>query len=152
MPKIYVASDHAALTEKLGLVQFLEKIGHAVIDCGPHLNHSCDYPDYARLVAECIKNDPNPLVFGVLLCGTGIGMSIACNMAGVTAARCTSIQDADLARRHNYAKVITVGARQKALHYICEMVEVFLHTKPDPDDRHRRRVAKSINLRIRDMK
>jgi len=138
MMNIYVASDHAAVKEKDNLISSLS--GYKVIDCGPTSDVSCDYPDYAKIVADKIKADNGSL--GILLCGTGIGMSIACNFEGVFSARCCSVEDAKMARQHNHARVICLGARQLNASVIIEIVEQFLETEPSFDNRHIRRLLK----------
>src|SRR6188472_868875 len=105
-----LASDHAGLDLKRVLVTELEKRGFEVQDFGTHTAASCDYPDFAHALARAIED--GSVARGVLVCGTGVGMSIAANRhAGVRAVVCSEPLSARMSRRHNDANVLCLGAR-----------------------------------------
>ncbi len=138
--KVGVGSDHAGFDLKEFLKEQLKKEGYDVIDYGTHIKKSVDYPDYAEKLAVGIQK--KEISMGVLVCGTGIGMSIIANkFAGVRAARCCTVQDAVLAREHNDANVIALGGRLVGSELALEMVKTFLET-PFLKGRHLRRVNK----------
>jgi len=142
--KIGIASDHAGYDLKENVKAVLKDEGYEVKDFGPDLKKSVDYPDYAAIVAKAIQE--KKVDRGVLVCGTGIGMSIAANkFAGIRAARCTTTDDARLAREHNDANIITLGGRFLGRELAGEMVKLFLET-PFLKGRHLRRVAKIKRL------
>lgn len=138
--KIGIGSDHAGFELKEFLKKEIEKDGYEVIDYGTNIKKSVDYPDFASKVAEgIIKKETEK---GILICGTGIGMSIAANkFKGVRAARCCSIYDAILARQHNDANILTLGARLIAKELAWEITKTFLET-PFLKGRHLKRVNK----------
>lgn len=142
--KIYIGSDHAGFELKAILLDFLIKQGREVEDCGTYTEASCDYPDYAFTVGEKVADDPSSL--GILFCGTGIGVSIAANKVhGILAARCANVEDAELARQHNGANIICLGARQVSPELAQEMVEKFLDTEVE-EGRHANRRAKIYKI------
>ena len=144
--RIAIASDHAALEMKAALAAFLRDAGHAVDDLGPHDAASVDYPDYGYKLAEAIAEGRADK--GVALCGSGIGISIAVNRH--PAARCALVSEplsARLAREHNDANVVALGARLIGIEMAKSCVEAFLST-PFGGDRHARRVAKLSNPRF----
>ncbi len=138
--KIGIGSDHAGFELKEFLKKEIEKDGYEVIDYGTNIKKSVDYPDFASKVAEgIIKKETEK---GILICGTGIGMSIAANkFKGVRAARCCTIYDAVLARQHNDANILALGARLIAKELAWEITKTFLET-PFLKGRHLRRVNK----------
>jgi len=112
-----------------------------VVDCGTSGPESVDYPDFAQRVSEAILNGEADL--GVLLCGTGIGVSIAANRnKGIRAATCATEDMARLAREHNNANVLCIGRRILSLPECLRLVDVFLSTPFSEGERHKRRVAK----------
>jgi len=138
--KVGVGSDHAGFDLKEFLKEQLKKEGYDVIDYGTHIKKSVDYPDYAEKVAEGIQKKEVSL--GILVCGTGIGVSIAANkFRGVRAARCCTVQDAVFAREHNDANVLTLGGRLVGNELALEIAKTFLET-PFLKGRHMRRVNK----------
>lgn len=138
--KIGIASDHAGFELKNYLKNELKKEGYEVIDYGPEIKKVVDYPDYAEKVAKAIQN--KEIKFGVLICGTGIGMSIVANkFKGIRAARCCSIYDAVLSRQHNDANIITLGGRLIGKELSFEITKTFLST-PFTKGRHLPRVNK----------
>lgn len=137
---IVIASDHAGFELKETLKQELEALGFAVNDLGTHGGESVDYPDYADALARAVA--AGEARRGVLLCGTGIGASIAANRhAGVRAALCHDAQSASVCRRHNDANVLVLGGRVTAPEIARECLRIFLDT-PFEGGRHARRVAK----------
>lgn len=137
---IAIASDHAALELKTALFAWLEEQGHAVKDLGPHSTDSVDYPDYGYKLAEAVAADH--VDFGVALCGSGIGISIAVNRN--PACRCALVSDnlsARLSREHNDANVIAMGARLIGIETAKDCLAAFLATDFG-GDRHQRRVDK----------
>jgi ribose 5-phosphate isomerase B len=141
--RIAIASDHAAIDLKAALVAWLEEAGHEVSDLGPHDATSVDYPDYGYKLAAAIADGSADK--GVALCGSGIGISIAVNRN--PAARCALVSDnlsARLAREHNDANVIAMGARLVGVETARDCLAAFLATDFG-GDRHARRVAKLSN-------
>ncbi len=137
---IVIASDHAGFELKETLKQELEALGFAVNDLGTHGAESVDYPDYADALARAVA--AGEAGRGVLLCGTGIGASIAANRhAGVRAALCHDAQSASMSRRHNDANVLVLGGRVTTPETARECLRIFLDT-PFEGGRHARRVAK----------
>jgi ribose 5-phosphate isomerase B len=137
---IAIASDHAGFEMKAALAEFLRAQGHAVEDMGPHDTISVDYPDYGYKLAEAIAQ--NRARFGVAVCGSGIGIAIAVNRN--PAARCAHVSEplsAQLARSHNDANVIALGARLIGPDMAKACVSAFLATA-FLGDRHTARVEK----------
>ena len=136
--KIAIGADHAGFKVKDRLAELLRGWGHTVLDAGTDGPDAVDYPDYAEEVAGRVGSGEAD--YGLLVCGSGIGMSIAANkVAGVRAALCTCETMARLSRQHNDANVLCVGARITGLGVIEPMVRVFLET-PFEGGRHQRRV------------
>ncbi len=137
---IFVASDHAARALKAEVVAALTAAGRAVEDLGTHGDASVDYPDFAHRVAAAVAAGRADR--GILICGTGLGMSIAANRhAGVRAALCHDAFTAEMARRHNDANVLCLGARVTGPGVALQAVELFLAT-PFDGGRHQQRVSK----------
>jgi ribose 5-phosphate isomerase B len=144
--QIAIASDHAALEMKAALVAHLRDGGHEVSDLGPHDGASVDYPDYGYRLAEVVASGKAER--GVALCGTGIGISIAVNRN--SACRCARVDEplsAQLARDHNDANVIAMGARMIGLEMAKACLDAFLET-PFGGARHVARVNKLSNPRF----
>ena len=142
--RIALASDHAGVELKAQIRQALDSRGIAVHDFGPTTEESVDYPDYAAPVARSVA--AGDFDRGVLICGSGIGMSIAANkVAGIRAARVNDADDARLAREHNDANVLTLGARIVSAERAIAAVEAFV-TTPFSGGRHQRRVDKITEL------
>lgn len=138
--KIAIASDHAALDLKAMLREFLTGEGHDVNDLGPHSGDSVDYPDYGRTLAAAIADGSAER--GIALCGSGIGISIAVNRnPACRAALVGEPLSASLAREHNDANVIALGARLTGPDMAKACVTAFLST-PFAGGRHQRRVDK----------
>jgi ribose 5-phosphate isomerase B len=138
--RIAIACDHAGVAMKSALRADLEAMGYQVLDLGTNDENSVDYPDQAAALAGSI--DRGEAARGVAICGTGIGMSIALNRHYRTrAALCHDVDTARLAREHNDANVLTLGARATSTDTARECLRVFLDT-PFEGGRHARRVAK----------
>lgn len=138
--KIYLGCDHAAFEEKERLKGFLSDLGHQVEDMGPHSGDRVNYPDFAEKVARKVANSNIDEERGILLCGSGIGVSMVANrFAGVRAALCSSVEDALLSRGHNNANVLCVGARLRDYSLIEEMAKTWLET-PFDGGRHSDRI------------
>ena len=108
--KFYIATDHAGLELKNYTVELLKDKGHEVIDLGPYTKDRVDYPDFAVKVAKAIQEEPD--ADGILICGSGIGMSMTANrFSGIRAALCHDAYTATMARAHNDANVLCYGER-----------------------------------------
>ena len=135
---VFIGSDHAGLTLKAALVAHLTESGHAVIDLGPTEAKSVDYPDFAKAV--CAKVLETPGSAGILVCGTGIGMSMAANrMPGIRAALCLNEYLARMTRLHNDANVLCLGERVIGQGLAASIVDAFMDTAFE-GGRHQRRV------------
>ena len=138
--KIGVGCDHAGLALKRAIAARLQEDGYEVIDVGTLSEESCDYPDFAHDLAARI--DAGVLPRGVLVCGTGVGMSMAANRHdGVRAVVCSEPLSARMARKHNDANVLCLGARVIGVDTAFEIVDAFL-TAEFEGGRHQRRVDK----------
>ncbi len=125
--KISVGADHAGFALKEHLRQFLSNAGHEVADAGTHSTESADYPDYAATVGRAVASGGAER--GILVCGSGVGMSIAANkINGVRAALGVNPEEVALTRRHNAANVLTLGARFMDTAAAEELVRIFLET------------------------
>ena len=141
--RIAIASDHAALALKSALVDYLRAAGHDVIDLGPHDETSVDYPDYGYKLATAIADGSAER--GIALCGSGIGISIAVNRhPAARAALVSEPLSARLAREHNDANVIAMGARLIGIEMAKACIDAFISTDFG-GDRHQRRVDKLSN-------
>ena len=141
--RIAIASDHAALALKSALVEYLLSAGHDVSDLGPHDESSVDYPDYGYKLAAALADGTAER--GVALCGSGIGISIAVNRnPAARAALVSEPLSARLAREHNDANVIAMGARLIGIEMAKACLDAFLTTEFG-GDRHQRRVDKLSN-------
>ena len=138
--QVYIASDHAGYEAKMQVKSILENMGVLVIDLGTdNAKNSVDYPDFAALVANSIKSNDE---FGVLICGSGIGISIAANrFSHIRCALGHNATIARLSREHNDANVLCFGARVVGAEIIKDMVEVFFTTEFS-GGRHQKRVEK----------
>lgn len=136
--KIVIGSDHAAYEMKEKIEALLKEKGFDVLDVGTHSLDSCHYPTYAIDLARIVQKEG---LQGILLCGSGIGVSIVANrFKGVRAALCRSAEEARLSREHNNANVLVLGARISSEEAIREMIEVWLKT-PFAGGRHSERLA-----------
>ena len=139
-----VASDHAGFELKEDLKQFLESEGHNVEDFGCYNTDSCDYPDYAHNLSRALLN--NRCERGLLICGTGLGMSYTANRyKGIRAALCLNAEMAKMSRAHNDANVLVFGARIIDPAVAHETLRVWMET-PFDGGRHLRRIRKIDDL------
>jgi len=136
---LIVGSDHAGLELKRELAGTAAELGYEVVALGTHTNESTDYPDYAHAVAGAVGRGEG---LGLLVCGTGIGMSMAANRhPGIRAAVCSDEFSASMARRHNDANVLCIGARVVGAGLAAEILKAFLSAGFE-GGRHERRVEK----------
>jgi ribose 5-phosphate isomerase B len=142
--KIALGADHAGVELKRKIKQVLEQEGAVVTDEGAFSSESVDYPDFARKVG--VKVASKAADYGILICGTGIGMSIAANkIAGVRAAKADTEEEAHLSRQHNDANVLALGARILAEETALKIVHTWLRTSFE-GGRHQRRVDKVTEI------
>jgi ribose 5-phosphate isomerase B len=140
MDRVVLGSDHAGLGMKAEALRVVEEMGFEVGDMGPFSGEGVDYPDFAAKVAGEVAAGRARL--GILVCGTGIGMSIAANkVKGIRAAHCVIEFDARMARAHNDANVLCIGARVLGPGLAAEVIRAFLE-QPFEGGRHQRRVDK----------
>jgi len=138
--RIAIGCDHAAFDEKLVLIEKISDSNIEIKDFGCHSKDSVDYPDFAHAV--CAEMNNNNFDYGVLICGSGIGISIAANKnKGIRAALCTSDFHAEMSRRHNNANIIALGARVTSIEDMVNMVKIFINTEFECG-RHQNRVEK----------
>ena len=136
---ISIASDHGGYCLKEHIKAYLTAKGINVLDCGCDSQESCDYPIFAKAAAEAVAD--GRCEKGIVICTTGIGISIAANkVAGIRCAHCTDPLSAEMTRRHNDANVLALGAGITGPNLAKRMVEVFLNTEFE-GGRHARRVA-----------
>jgi ribose 5-phosphate isomerase B len=137
--KVAFATDHAAAEVRHSVKKYLQDLGYEVEDFGFCGQGSCDYPDYAIRVAETVADKKTDK--GILICGTGIGMSIAANkVKGIIAAVCWNEDTARLASQHNCANILCLGSRTATASEICSMIKAFLSTSFE--ERHKKRIDK----------
>jgi ribose 5-phosphate isomerase B len=140
MKKIVLGADHGGFKLKEFLQKKLVKKGFEVIDLGAHSTESVDYPDYAKKVAKKVLKEK---CFGILVCGSGIGMSITANkFKGIRAALCWNTKTAKLAREHNDANILCLGERLLKKNEAVKIMNAFLKGKSPRAGRHKRRVKK----------
>ena len=138
--KIAIASDHGAYELKERLKARLTEQGHEMVDCGTHSTESCDYPDYGRPAAQMVAD--GECERAILLCTTGIGMSMVANkVKGIRCALCSDTLSASMTRRHNDANVLAMGAVIVGPRLAEHIVDEFLNTDFE-GGRHQRRVDK----------
>jgi ribose 5-phosphate isomerase B len=144
--KLAFATDHAAAEVRDTVKKYLQDLGYKVEDFGFCGQGSCDYPDYAIKVAENVVDKKADK--GILICGTGIGMSIVANkVKGIIAAVCWNEDTARLACQHNCANVLCLGSRTATAREICNMIKIFLNTSFE--ERHQRRIEKISEIEKR---
>lgn len=136
--KIGIGNDHSALELKAEIIELLQKKGHEVIDYGTNSKESCDYPVYGKAVAKAVA--AKEVEEGILICGTGLGISLAANkVRGIRAAVCSEPYTAKMARAHNNCNILAFGARVVGVEMAKMIVETWLDTKFE-GGRHQRRV------------
>ncbi|HHV16934.1 MAG TPA: ribose 5-phosphate isomerase B [Gelria sp.] len=141
--KLVIGGDHAGLELKSTLIKVLEAENYEIIDCGTFSAESVDYPDIAEKVATAVLKHK---IMGIIICGTGIGISIAANkIPGIRAALCYNLETARLAREHNDANIVALGARMLDTRLAIDIVKVFL-TTGFVAGRHQSRVEKIAQM------
>ena len=139
MKKIFIASDHAGYNLKNSIISKLSRVEN-IIDLGTDSNNSVDYPDFARKLSKKVSSNKGS--FGILICGSGMGMAIAANKTkNIRAALCSSKKNTKLSRLHNNANIITLGERLIDKNKAISLIKIFLSTKFE-GGRHLRRVKK----------
>lgn len=137
--KIAIGNDHGAVDLKFHIMNYLQKQGHEVVNFGSDVSDSCDYPVYAEKVGKAVVS--GEFDKGILICGTGIGISIAANkIKGVRCALCSEPCSAKLTREHNDANILAMGARIIGPVLAESIVDAFLTTDFCGEERHQRRV------------
>ena len=140
--KIGIASDHRGVEYKKEIIEYLNSKNYTVIDCSPENTPTDDYPDFAFKVCEKVINKEADI--GILLCRTGIGMSIAANkVKGIRCAKINSKDDAILSRNDNGANVMAFNYTEE-MNHIKEYIDAFINAEVINDERHQRRVNKII--------
>ena len=138
---IAIGSDHGGYTLKRALMDHLDTRGLAYKDFGTYSEESCDYPVYAKMVAHAVAS--GECERGILICGTGIGVSITANkIPGIRAALCGDCFSAEATRQHNDANILCMGARVVGEGLALMIADVFLDTPFSNDERHKRRISK----------
>ena len=138
--KIAIAADHGGFELKDSMVEYIKSLGNEVVDLGTNSADSVDYPDYAKKVCEEIQKGNSDL--GILICGTGIGMSLAANkFEGIRAACVSDVYSAKMSRNHNNANVLCIGARVIGDEVAKLITKTFLENEFEAG-RHQRRVDK----------
>ncbi|HDZ86502.1 hypothetical protein LCGC14_1041990 [marine sediment metagenome] len=142
--KISIGADHAGFTLKQVIGEWLKEKGHEVVDKGPESTKSVDYPDFALAVAGDVANNESEK--GILVCGSGVGVTIVANkVKGIRAANCYNEEIAALSRAHNDANVLTIGARFVEAEKALQIVEVWLDQEFE-GERHQKRLEKIANI------
>ncbi|WP_300385532.1 ribose 5-phosphate isomerase B [Clostridium sp.] len=142
--KIALGSDHGGIELKEEIKRYLTKEGYEIKDFGTDSNSSCDYPDYALPVAEAVV--AKEFDFGILICGTGIGIGIAANkVPGIRAALCSDTFSAHATREHNNANILSLGQRVVGPGLALDIVKTFLNTDFQ-GDRHQNRINKITEI------
>ena len=136
--KIAIGSDHAAYELKEAIKEKMTAEGHEIIDCGCDSTESVDYPKYGHAVGRMVA--AGDAERGIAVCGSGIGISIACNkVPGVRAALCTSVEMAEMCRRHNNANVVCMGARMIPQELAFDIIDTWMTTEFE-GGKHERRI------------
>ena len=126
--KIVIANDHAAVELKNEVKEYIESLGHEVINIGTDSNESCNYPEYGKKAALMVAN--NEVDLGVLICGTGVGISLAANkIKGIRCGVCSETTTARLIRQHNNANMIAFGARIVGSELAKDIVKTFIESE-----------------------
>ena len=140
--KIGIANDHRGVNLKKKIMNYLHEKDILCVDYGTNSEESCDYVDYALKLGNAINNKEVDL--GILICGTGIGMSIAANkINGIRCARVVNSDEAKLSREHNIANIMAIGEN---IENVFSVVDTFINTKESKEERHIRRVNKIMDI------
>lgn len=145
--KIGIANDHSAVDMKNELVSWLEENGYEVVNYGTDTNDSVDYPLYGEKLANAVT--AGEVERGIAICGTGIGIGIACNkVRGIRCCSCSEPYSAEYSRRHNNANIVSIGARVIGIEMAKMIVNAFLTTEFE-GGRHERRVNQLMDIEAR---
>lgn len=143
--KIGIANDHRGVNLKKKIMNYLHEKNISCVDYGTDTEDSCDYVDYAVKLSDAVKDKDVDL--GILICGTGIGMSIAANKVdGIRCARVVNSDEARLSREHNMTNMMAIGENTEN---VFDVVDAFINTKESTEERHLRRVNKIMNIERR---
>lgn len=149
--KIAIGCDHGGLALKNSVKAYLESCGHEVKDFGTTTPDSCDYPDFGLAAAESVAK--GECERGIVVCTTGIGISIAANkVRGVRCALCSEPLSAKMTRLHNDANMLALGGAFTGVNLALEIVRVFLETPFSGEEKHRRRIDKIAEIEKKYMK
>lgn len=139
--KIAIGADHGAFDRKGMVIKHLEEKGYTVKDFGTYSIDSCDYPEYGKAVANAVANGEYDK--GIVMCTTGIGISITANkVKGIRCALCSDVTSARLTREHNDANVLAIGAGIIGPNLTMDIVDMFLTTEFSGEEKHARRISK----------
>jgi len=145
MMRVAVGADHAGFPLKDTVIEQLESLGHEVIDCGTHNTEAVDYPDFAQAVAEKVSSGETER--GIVLCGSGVGATVAANkVPGVRACLCHDTYSAHQGVEHDDLNVLCLGARIIGPALASEIVRAFISAKFSGEERHRRRLHKVLEI------
>lgn len=143
-----IAGDHAGFSMKNEVAKFLETLGVKPLDCGTHSSESCDFPDFAEAVAKRILS--GEIDRGILVCGSGVGVSVAANkFPGIRASLCHDTYSARQGVEHDDMNVLCIGARVIGPELAFEIVKAFLGARYTPQPRHARRLDKILSIEQR---
>ncbi len=146
MKKIYIGADSAGYELKCELIKHLQEKGYEVCDCGTDSSASCHYTIYASAVCEAVQNALYSS-YGILVCGTGIGMSMCANKhRGIRAALCSDTYSAKMTRIHNNANVLCLGARVTGAALALDILDAFLSSEFESGGRHELRVDMMMEI------
>lgn len=143
--KISLGCDHGAFALKEHIKEYLTKLGHEVVDCGTYSADSCDYPIFSKAAAEKVAS--GECERGIVMCTTGIGISISANkVRGIRCALCSEPLSAEMTRRHNDANMLAMGAALIGPNMAERIVDVFLNTEFEGGQRHLRRISLMMDI------
>lgn len=143
--KVAIGSDHAGFNHKGLIIEYLQSKGIEMLDEGTYSSEACDYPDFAEKVAHRVVN--KDVDFGIVICGTGLGISIAANkIKGIRAAVVSTPFTAASAKNHNHANIIAFGERVSTIEEVKEYLDIFMETEESNAERHVNRVNKIHDL------
>ncbi len=142
--RVAIGADHGAFDRKAEVIKHLEKNGHEVKDFGTYTPESCDYPEIGRSVAKAVLSGEADR--GIVMCTTGIGMSIVVNrLKGIRCALCSDVTSARLTREHNDANMLSMGAGIIGPNLTMDIVDTFMNTEFSNEEKHVRRIGKLEN-------
>ena len=145
--KIGIANDHSAVEMKNEIAEYLKSLGYEVVKYGTDTTESDDYPVYGEKVANAVAS--GEVDRGVAICGTGVGIGLACNkVRGIRACTCSEVYSAEYSRRHNNANIVTFGARVIGIETAKQIVKVFMETEFE-GGRQERRVNMIMDIEAR---